>query len=318
LKRFLFLALILLVKNLEAQPYPTRPVTIVVPSAPGGLADVTARPFASAMGRVIGQNFVVDPKPGAGGAIGIAHAGRQKPDGYTLLWALNSFLSIPEVEKLSGRPASFQVSQFVPVALVIVDEPVLAARADAPWKNMAELVADARSRPEIITYGTAGVYSTLHVPMEMLTQAAGVKLVHVPFQGAGPALLANVAGQIDLSAQAAGVALSHVRAGRLKLLGSFGTARNALVPEVPTFREQGIEVDFAGWIALLAPAGTPAETLSTLRGAAKLASQDAEFAAGVAKAGSQVRYIEGAAFQSWFDEQSRRMADAIRRIGKVE
>lgn len=318
MKRLVLLVLLLLAGDPKAQTYPSRPVTIVVPSAPGGLADVTARPFAAAMGRVTGQNFVVDPKPGAGGAIGIAHAGRQKPDGYALLWALNSFLSIPEVDKVLGRPASFQVSQFTPVALVIVDEPVLAARADAPWKSMAELIADAKARPGLITYGTAGAYSTLHVPMEMLAQVAGVKLVHVPFQGAGPALLANVAGQIDLSAQAAGVALSHVRAGRLKLLGAFGTARNSLVPEVPTFREQGIDVDFAGWIALLAPAGTPEDTLSTLRGAVRLASQEADFAAGVAKAGSQVRYVEGPAFQSWFDQEARRVADAIRRMGKVQ
>jgi tripartite-type tricarboxylate transporter receptor subunit TctC len=301
-----------------AQPYPNHPVTLIVPSAPGGLADVTARPFAAAMGRVLGQNFVVDPKPGAGGAVGIAHAGRQKNDGYTLLWALNSFLSIPEVDRIFGRAPSFQVSQFTPIALLVVDEPVLAARADAPWRSMAELLAEAKARPGQITYGTAGVYSTLHVPMELLLQSAGVKMLHVPFQGAGPALLANIAGQIDLSVQAAGVAQTQVRAGKLRLLGSFGSGRSALFPEVPTFREQGIDVDYAGWIALFAPAGTPAEALSTLRGAAKLASQDPAFMEGVAKAGSQVRYVEGAGFQTWFDAQAKKMAEAVRLIGKVE
>jgi tripartite-type tricarboxylate transporter receptor subunit TctC len=289
-----------------------------VPSAPGGLADVTARPFAAALGRVTGQSFVVDPKPGAGGAVGIAYTARQRADGYSLLWGLNSFLSIPEVEKITGRPASFQISQFDPVALALVDEPVLAARADGPWKNMAELVADAKARPGAITYGTAGVYSTLHVPMEMLTQAAGIRLLHVPYQGAGPALTANLSGQIDLSAQAAGVAMPQVRSGKLRLLGTFGNSRHALAPDVPTFREQGIDVDYAGWIALFAPASTPAEVLAQLRAAARKASEDPAFIDGVAKAGSQVRYLDGAAFQSWLEEQQRRMADAIRRIGKVE
>jgi tripartite-type tricarboxylate transporter receptor subunit TctC len=312
------LLLIFFSTALQAQPYPSRPVTLIVPSAPGGLADVTARPFAGAMAKITGQNFVVDPRPGAGGAVGIAHAARQKADGYTLLWGLNSFLSIPEVEKITGRPATFQTAQFAPVALAVIDEPVLAVRADGPWKNMAELIADAKARPGAITYGTAGVYSTLHVPMEMLVQSAGVKLVHVPYQGAGPALTANLAGQIDLSAQAAGVALPQLRAGKLRLLGTFGAGRHFLVPEVPTFREQGIEVDYAGWIALFAPAGTPADVLAALRAAARRASEDTAFVEGVAKAGSQVRYLDGAPFQSWLDEQARRMAEAIRRIGKVE
>ena len=313
-----FFCLVLFSTALQAQPYPSRPVTLVVPSAPGGLADVTARPFAAALGRVTGQSFVVDPKPGAGGAVGIAHAARQKADGYTLLWGLNSFLSIPEVEKVSGRPASFQTSQFEPVALALVDEPVLAARADGPWKTMADLIADAKARPGTITYGTAGVYSTLHVPMELLVRAAGVKLLHVPYQGAGPALTANLAGQIDLSAQAAGVALPQVRAGKLRLLGTFGVGRNALVPEVPTFREQGIDVDYAGWIALFAPAGTPPEVIATLRAAARRASEDPAFIEGVAKAGSQVRYLDGAPLQAWLDGQAKQMAAAIRSIGKLD
>jgi tripartite-type tricarboxylate transporter receptor subunit TctC len=313
-----FFLLLLVAFQVHAQPYPSRPVTIVVPSAPGGLADVTARPFAAALGKVTGQNFVVDPRPGAGGAVGIAHAARQKADGYTLLWGLNSFLSIPEVEKITGRPSTFQTSQFAPIALALIDEPVLAVRADGPWKNMAELIADAKARPGAITYGTAGVYSTLHVPMEMLVQGANVKLVHVPYQGAGPALTANLAGQIDLSAQAAGVALPQVRAGKLRLLGTFGAGRHPLVPDVPTFREQGIDVDYAGWIALFAPAGTPADVLAALRTSGRKASEDPAFIEGVAKAGSQVRYLDGAAFQAWLDDQSRKMAEAIRRIGKVE
>jgi tripartite-type tricarboxylate transporter receptor subunit TctC len=140
----------------------------------------------------------------------------------------------------------------------------------------------------------------------------------VPYQGAGPALTANLAGQIDLSAQAAGVALPHLRAGKLRLLGTFGTGRHALVPEVPTFREQGIDVDYAGWIALFAPAGTPAEAIAALRAAARKASEDPAFIEGVAKAGSQVRYLDGAPLQAWLDAQARRMAETIRRIGKVE
>ena len=313
-----FMLLLLVSFQLNAQTYPSRPVTIVVPSAPGGLADVTARPLAAALGKITGQNFVVDPKPGAGGAVGMAYVARQKADGYTLLWGLNSFLSIPEVEKVTGRPSTFQTSQFEPVALAVIDEPVLAVRADGPWKNMAELIADAKARPGQITYGTAGVYSTLHVPMEMLVQSAGIKLLHVPYQGAGPALTANLAGQIDLSAQAAGVALPQLRSGKLRLLGTFGAGRHALVPEVPTFREQGIDVDYAGWIALFAPAGTPADVLAALRASARKASEDPAFIEGVAKAGSQVRYLDGAPFQAWLDAQAQRMAETIRRIGRVE
>lgn len=302
----------------RAQGWPSRPVTLIVPSAPGGLADATARPFALAMGKLGGQNLIVDNKPGAGGAVGYAYTSRQRPDGYSLLWALNSFVTIPEVERISDRAASFPSSQFSPIALLVTDAPVLAVRAESPWKSVAELVADAKARPKAISYGTAGVYSALHLPMEMFAQSAGVSFLHVPYQGAGPALTALLAGQIDVGPQAAGLALPQVRAGKLRLLGSWSAARSALTPEVPTFREQGFDVEYAGWLVLFAPGGTPADVVGAVRALATKASEDPGFVESITKVGSQVQYMDGAALQSWLEDQARRLGDAIRRIGKVD
>ncbi len=163
--------------------YPTRAITMVVPFPPGGLADLVARPVAEAMARDLGQPVVIENKAGAGGGIGMGQAAKAKPDGYTILMALSSLTVIPEADALLGRAPLFALPELRAIARFTADPTVLAVRADAPWKTVKEFVDDAAKRPGAINYGSSGNYGTMHVPMEILAQTAGVKLTHIPFTG---------------------------------------------------------------------------------------------------------------------------------------
>jgi len=177
--------------------YPNKSITMIVPFPPGGLADIVARPVAEAMSRELGQPVVIENKAGAGGGIGMGVAARAKPDGYTVLMALSSLTVIPEADALLGRNPMFLLNELRPIARYTADPTVLAVRADSPWKNVKEFIEDARKRPGAINYGSSGNYGTMHVPMEILAQTAGVKMTHIPFTGAGPAVVAMLGGQID-------------------------------------------------------------------------------------------------------------------------
>src|SRR5439155_912716 len=163
---------------------------MIVPFPPGGVADLTARPVASALEKVLKQPVAVVNKQGAAGAVGMQSVAVSKPDGYTLLMALSSISIIPEADKLFGRPPAFTVDQFAPVALISADPTILVVRSESVWKTAKDFIDDAKKRPTQISYSSSGVYGTLHMAMELLSQAANVKLRHVPYAGAGPALTA--------------------------------------------------------------------------------------------------------------------------------
>ncbi|WP_424814550.1 tripartite tricarboxylate transporter substrate binding protein [Roseococcus sp. YIM B11640] len=302
-----------------AQDFPSRAVTIVVGFPPGGQADLAARPVASALERLLRQPVVVQNRPGGAGAIGSGFVSRAPADGYTLLMALSSLAVIPEAERLFGRPAPYTVDQFAPIALVNADPTMLAVPASAPWRSIADFVADAKARPGDIPYGSSGAYGTLHVAMEMFASAAGIRLLHVPFQGAGPAITALLSDDIKALASAPGTLTQHVQSGRLRVLGCWGRQRAPAFPEVPTFIEAGYpEVEFYIWAGLLAPAATPAPVLARLREGMRAAMQDADLLRAFEAAGSPPRYLDAPEFTSFLSEDSARLVAAVQRIGKVE
>ena len=303
----------------QGTDYPSRPVTVVVGFPPGGQADLAARPVASALERILRQPVVVQNRPGGAGAIGSGFVARAPADGYTLLMALSSLAVIPEAEKLFGRPAPYTADQFAPVALVNADPTMLAVPAGAPWRSIADFVADAKAKPGDIPYGSSGAYGTLHVAMEMFATAAGIRLLHVPFQGAGPAITALLSGNIQALASAPGTLTQHVQSGRLRVLGCWGRERAPAFPEVPTFMEAGFpEVEFYIWAGLFAPAATPAPVLGRLREAMRGAMQDADLLRAFEAAGSPPRYLDAPGFARFFAEDSARLVGAVQRIGRVE
>src|SRR4029077_10425280 len=187
-----------------------------------------------------GKSVIVDNRAGgAGGAIGNAAAARSEPDGYTLLMTLASLAVLPEADRLFRPPAQYEVSQFVPIARVLADPTLLAVNAATPWKSVQDLVEDAKKQPGLIPYGSSGSYGTLHVSMEMFTANAGIKLSHIPYRGAGPALTDLLGGQVKALASAPGVLKPHVDSGAVRVLANFGTERIASFPDLPTFQELG-------------------------------------------------------------------------------
>ena len=198
--------------------WPAKPITMIVPFPPGGLADLVARPVAEAMSRDLGQPVIIENKAGAGGGIGMAYTAKAKPDGYTVVMALSSFTVIPEADALLGRAPMFALTDLRPIARYTADPTVLAVRADAPWQTVQQFVDDAKKRPGAINYGSSGNYGTMHVPMEILAQNAGIKLTHIPFTGAGPAVVALLGGQIDAVSTGPATVLQQVKAGKLRVL----------------------------------------------------------------------------------------------------
>src|SRR6266567_542597 len=262
--------------------YPSKAITVVVPFPPGGVADIVARPAADAMSRYLKQPVVIENKPGAGGGIGMGYVAKAKPDGYTLLLALSSISILPEADKVTGRSPMFTLDQFVPIARLTADPTVLTVRADSPWKSLQDFIADAKKRPGAITYGSSGNYGTMHVPMEMFASSAGVKLLHVPYTGAGPAVIGLLGGNIDAVASGPSTVIQHVKAGKLRVLASWGDKRLASLPDVPTLTESGYNAVFFQWSGLFAPAGTAEPIIARLREAARAAAVDSRFMAALA------------------------------------
>jgi tripartite-type tricarboxylate transporter receptor subunit TctC len=301
------------------EPYPTRPITVVAPFPPGGVADLTARPVAAAMEKVLKNPVGVVNKTGAAGAVGMQFVATSKPDGYTLLLALSSISIIPEADKLFGRPPAFTVDQFAPIALISADPTILVVPADKPWKTAKDFIEDAKRRPGQISFSSSGVYGTLHMAMELLSHAAGVKLRHVPYAGAGPALTAILGGHVDALASGPAVVLPHIKSGKLRPLAGWGDRRVAALPEVPTFKELGYpDAEFYIWAGLVAPKGTPEPVLARLRDAVRAAVADPDFKAGMDKLQTPVAFKQGAEFQQFFDTDARRLADGVRKVGKIE
>ena len=298
--------------------FPSKPIGLVVPFPPGGVADIVARPAAEAMGRVLNTPIVIENKAGAGGGIGMAYVAKAKPDGYTLLLALSSISILPEADRVIGRAPMFQLNQLVPIARFTADPTVLAVRADSPWKTLQEFVADGRKRPGGITYGSSGNYGTMHVPMEMLAGSAGVKLLHVPYTGAGPAVVGLLGGNIDAVASGPSTVLQHVKAGKLRVLASWGDKRLASLPEVPTLSESGYDAIFFQWSGLFAPAGTPEPVIARLREAARAATVDPRFISALATVETPIQYLDAAELQTFWDADAKKLGEVVRRIGKLE
>ncbi|MGN6457897.1 MAG: tripartite tricarboxylate transporter substrate binding protein [Achromobacter mucicolens] len=301
-----------------AAGYPERPVTLVVPFPPGGVADTIARPIAQALGDKLGQPIVIENKGGAGGAIGIGQAGRAKPDGYTLLMSLSSISILPAADRLLERKPAYQLDQFVPIARITADPTVLVVRADAPYKTLDEFLEAARKQGGKLSYGSSGIYGTMHVPMEMLQNAAGIKMMHVPFTGAGPAVQALVGGQVDALATGPSSVMQLIQAGRVRPLAHWGDGKLESLPQVPSLKSMGLDASFVQWSGIFALAGTPPAVIDKLRQAVKQIAEDPAVQARIAGTGSPVQYLDAPAFDDYWKKDSASLEVAVNRIGKVE
>ncbi len=298
--------------------YPSKPITLIVPFPPGGLADLVGRPVAEALSRELGQPVIVENKAGAGGGIGMALAAKAPADGYTLLLSLSSLTVLPEADALLGRAPMYTLASLRPIARFTADPTVLAVRADAPWKTVKDFVDDARKRPGAINYGSSGNYGTMHVPMEILAQNAGIKLTHIPFTGAGPAVVALLGDQIQAVSSGPATVLQHVKAGKLRVLAHWGTGKLDALPDAPALKDAGYDAEYAQWSGLFIPAGVPEPVAQRLRAAARAAAQDTKVKEVILNAGSPILFQDSADFEKYVQADAKRMADVVKKIGKLQ
>lgn len=301
-----------------ADTYPSKPITIIVPFSPGGASDNVARPLALTMSRVMNERVIVVNKVGAGGGIGMAFASKAAPDGYTLMLGLPSISSIPVTDKLTGKHPSYTTDQFEAIARITSDPTIVAIRSDSKWKNFADFLKDAKARPGQINYSSAGMYSVSHVSMLMLTHAAGIDMLHVPYGGGGELIMALLGGQVELGSNTYGSLSQHIIGGKLRALIVQGNERLPELPDTPTTKELGYDATYEFWTGLFAPAGLPADVKTKLREAVKQVAMDPEFARALKGSGTVVRYLDAPEFDKFWRQDEKGQTTALNRLGKVD
>jgi len=320
MKRCLFAALLALaaVPAFAQDAYPSRPITMIVPFPPGGVADITGRPTAAAMEKLLKQPVVVANRPGAGGAVGNAAVANAKPDGYTILMALSSITVIPAADALFARKPAYSLDQFMPIALISADPTLLVVHPSLPVKSLKELVALARSKPGQMSFSSSGIYGALHMPMEMFLHAAKLKMRHLPTNGGGPAITALLGGHVELTAGGPAAISGHVKAGKMRPIVGWGAKRHEAYPQIPTFKELGYDIEYYIWAGMFAPRGTPEPVMKVLRDAARKTVEDPDFKKIMANVNSPIQYMDAPEFAKYWEADGKRLAALVKVVGKVE
>ena len=267
-----------------AQGYPNRPVRVVVPWPPGQATDIAARVVAERLQHALGQPFVVDNKPGAGGSIGTDAAAKSPPDGYTLLAASSGPVSImPSLQKVGYDP----LKDLAPISLICRNAYVLVVNPSFPAANAREFIAELRANPDKYTFSSSGTGATAHLFAELFNSTAGIKARHVPYKGTAPAITDIINGQITYTMETVAATLPHVKSGRLKALGVSSIKRTVAMPDVPPLAEAAElkGFDAAAWIGYAAPAGTPREVLQRLSSEMHRILREPEMSARLAQLG---------------------------------
>lgn len=287
--RLVAAALALATAAVSAQGLSDRPITLVVPVPPGGILDHVARVVAPSMGTALGQTVVIDNQAGASGNRAASAVTRAKADGHTMLVGYSMFhVGNPT---MFSQPGWDPIKDFTPVAMLVVSSHVVAVHPSLPVKTLKELVDYARANPGKLNYATSGNGSVPHVGMELFKQQTRIDVVHVPYKGAGPAMIDVVAGNVQMTIATPPSLMAQVQAGKLRALAVAAKNRHPLLPEVPTTGEAGYpDFELEAWVALFAPSGTPADAVSKLSAAAQLSLQNADVRKAMDAAGIEIRY----------------------------
>jgi len=301
------------------ESFPNRAISMIVAFPPGGVADITGRPTAAAMEKILKQPVSVLNRPGAAGAVGNSAVANAKPDGYTILMALSSISVIPAADELFNRKPAYSLDQFAPIALITADPTILVVHPSLPAKSLKELVAIAKSKPGQMSFSSSGIYGALHMPMEMFLHATKLKMRHVPTTGGGPAITALLGGHVEMTAGGPAAISAHVKSGKMRTIVGWGAERHPSFPDVPTFKELGYkDVEYYIWAGMFAPRGTPEPVMKVLRDAARRAAQDPDFKSAMGKVDSIVQYKDAPDFQQYWMADAKRLAALVKVVGKVE
>jgi tripartite-type tricarboxylate transporter receptor subunit TctC len=299
--------------------YPSRSVSVINPFPPGGVSDTITRPLNAALEVVLKQPFILENKPGAAGAVGAQFVVAAKPDGYTLLTHLVSISGFAAVDKLFGREPKFTNADFIPLARIIADPIVMIINPEMPYKTLKELMEDAKANPNKLIFSSSGLYGASHIPTALLAKAAGnVQMRHLPTTGGGPAVTAVLGGNASFFMSPTSIALPHIKSGKVRPLAVSGAVRPKSMPEVPTFKEQGYDLEYYFWVGLFAPKGTPEPVVAKLRQAINTAAHSKEFLGTLDKLGQELAYLDQPVFASFWAADAKKMEDAVNLIGRVQ
>ncbi len=311
-------ALACLVGSAVAQDFPNKLVTIVVPFPPGGVADLTARPIAAALERVWKQPVVVSTRLGAAGGLGMAATASARPDGHTIMVTTVAISTLPASDAVMGRTSLIAASEFTPLALISADPLIMVVKSDAPWRNFQEFIADTKKKPGRLAYASSGIYGPVHVPATMIAHAAGIELMHVPYTGGGPSIIALLGGHVAATFGGPATLAPFIKSGQLRALVGTGAKRAALLPDVPTVMEHGYPVEFYLWAGLFTSSKVPPEISQQLQRGIEKAVKDPEFVTQLKSLGVLLQFMDGKAFGEFWRADSVRIEEAIRRIGRIE
>ena len=297
------------------QAFPTRPITMIVPYAAGGSADVVARPVAAEMGKILGENVVVELRPGAGGNIGAEYVARSaRADGYTILLASLSLATNVSLMKLSFDPRR----DLAAIGGITTFPNVLLVSSQDPARSLQDIVSRARTDPGKLTYGSSGPGTSSHLAGELLSVAAGIQLVHVPYKGSGAVYPDLIARRVTMLFDLAGSASGHIKGGQVKPLAMTGKRRANALPDVPTFAESGFPgFEFGAWLGLFAPNGTPKEIVGRLEEAMLRSIETPELKNRLSQLGGEPIPARAAEFWKFFNDDVERYARLVRE-GKVK
>ncbi len=300
------------------ESYPSRAITIVVPNPPGGMNQITAQPLSAILERLTKQPAPVINKPGGTAAVGTAYVATQKPDGYNILVTTPNIYLVVEKNKAQNIESPYKLEQIQPIALTSADPLIFVVQAESPYRSMKDFIADAKAKDGQLAYSSSGPYGVSHIPFAQFTNVMGLKMRHVPTTGGGPAITTLLGGHVQASAQGVAAVSAHIKGGKLRPLASFSAKRHSALPDVPTFRELGQELEAYLWVGLFTTAGVPEPTLKAMRDLIRRAINDPMYQQAMQKADVEIDYRDTPEFIKFFQADYRRLGPAVAMVAKDE
>ncbi len=317
MKRILLIAL-LAAAAASAQDFPSRAITLIVPNPPGGMNQIHAQPLGAIIEKLYKQPAPVINKPGATAAAGTAFVANSAPDGYNVLVTTpNIYLAI-EKDKLFGIDSPYKLEQLAPIALLSADPLALSVQVENPVKSVKEFVAAAKAKNGELVFSSSGLYSITHIPMQMILDASGIKMRHLPTTGGGPAVTQLLGGHVYTTTQGVATVYPYVHGGKIKVLAVTSAKRSALMAEVPTLKESGLDVEAYLWVGLFTNAATPEPSMSKLREVVRKSVADPAFHDAMTKVQVAIDYRDAPEFRKFFDADYKRLGPVVKTIGRIE
>jgi tripartite-type tricarboxylate transporter receptor subunit TctC len=310
------IALLLAAAGAAAQDWPTRAITITVPNPPGGMNQIHAQPLSAVIERLTKQPAPVVNRPGGTAAVGTAYVANQ-PDGYNILVTTPNLYLVIEKDKLYGIKSPFTLDQIALLALLSADPLIMVVHPSLPVKSAKELVALARSRPNELVFSTSGPYGITHTPQALFMEATKTKMRHLPTTGGGPAITQALGGHAQVTGGGPAAIYPYVQSGKLRPIASWGVKPHPSMPQVPTFKSQGIDIEAYLWVGLFTSAGVPEPVQLKMREMIAKVAADPQFRQALENVQVVPDYRDAPEFRKFFDADYKRMAGAIKAIGKL-